>query len=106
MTFVILQAPNNGYYWLVKGGSNKHFELEDSGFKEIDCGEYELMRDKINFLEWMDATNGGEMECITLKRGDAYCYHTDKELLKILEINQDFLNEYEIVDNHNWFGKY
>lgn len=106
MTFVILQASNNGYYWLVKATSKKHFELIDAEFEEIESGEYEQMRDKLDFLEWMEATDGGNKQLITLKRGDAYSYQSEEDLHKLLEINPRFFEEYSIVDNHDWLGKY
>lgn len=106
MTFVILQAPNQGYYWLIKATSNKHFELLDAGFSELESGEYEEMRDKINFLEWLDATDGGTKHLITLKRGDSYSYQTEEDLHKLLDMNPNFFEEYQIVDGHDWLGKY
>lgn len=106
-TFVILQAPNEGYYWLILGGSDKHFELEDKGFAEIDSGSYQEMLEKITYLEWDKATCGGHYTCITLKRKGQYSFmwHTDAELNRILDINPNFLDEWDIVDEHDWFGK-
>lgn len=106
--FVILQAPNNGYYWLIKAVSKKHFELLKSGFSEIDDGEYKDMLEKINYLEWARHTDFGRIMHFTLKRIGlfSYTYVTEDELQRLSDIDPEFFDKYEIVDNHDWFGKY
>jgi 8-oxo-dGTP pyrophosphatase MutT (NUDIX family) len=108
MTFVILQAPNNGYYWLLKATCDRHFECLDKGFVELKNGSYEDMRELLGYLEWCDTTKNGTLQCITLKNkmSGGYTYYTDEELKGMLAVNPLFFEDYEIVDNHNWFGKY
>lgn len=99
MTFVILQAPNDGYYWLIKAASDKHFELLDSGFDEIDNGEYYDIREKLDMLEWAYQTENGRYEVMKLrnKQTGGYSYHREDELHRILAINPDFLNDKEVL---------
>lgn len=92
MTFVILQAPGDGYYWMVKATSNKHFELLDSGFIEVQNGDYYDMLALIGYLET-------DNELIELKCSDTHSMiQTTQEMLnRILELNPDYLNNKSFV---------
>lgn len=92
MTFVILQAPNEGYYWLIKATSDKHFELVDKGFQEIDSGEYYDMLESLNILQYDPSLI--HLKCVkfgTMIQTTEDCLH------RILAINPDYLTDKEFV---------
>lgn len=85
MTYILLQAPNNGYYWIVSGGSKKHFELEDKGCVEIASGSYEEMRDMVP----------DDQDLIRL-----YCHKTFSEIQTTEEcLHQMIANEPDYLNN-------
>jgi hypothetical protein len=86
--YVILHAPNDGYYSIFVATSNKHFFFVDGGWTEVFAGDWEECLDHMCALE----------EC---ERGDLinlYCHDTFSQiqtteecLNEILELEPDFL---------------
>lgn len=94
MIYVLMQAPNNGYYFVVQATSDKHFAMLDKDFVEIDNGFWMEMVDKMRILESHE-----EYDLIFL-----YCDDTksliqvDEEgLNKILETQPDYLNNKDFL---------
>lgn len=91
-THVLLQAPNDGYYFVVKAAIEKHFSLVDRGFIEICSGSYEEMEDFKNACEI-------DCEVIELFCPDTNCLiqTTDDCLRRTLELYPDYLDNKEFI---------
>lgn len=61
--YVILQAPNDGYYWLVKATSDKHFNLIDTGFIEVYSGNHFDCCQVLNELQDFDDKDSIWLRC-------------------------------------------
>jgi len=93
MTFVILQAPNNGYYWLLRAAKDKHFECVDKGFIEIASGEFYEMQDFLKNLEYEMAYGTGQPIILLNKITGGYSYFSEESLQYVMELSPDFLND-------------
>lgn len=92
MTFVIMQAPNDGYYWLLKATGKKHFECIDNGFQEIESGDYWDMLALIGYLE-----SDNEMIELRCSETNSLIQTTEEMLKRILELNPDYINNKEFL---------
>lgn len=94
MTYVLLQAPKNGYYVICVAASKKHFDLIDNDYMEIDSGEYEVMENVRSFFESQDTDDIIKLFCHdTLSE-----IHTTEECLhQLMKNDPNYLNNKEFL---------
>ncbi len=91
MIHVLLKGPT--YYCVVLAGTKKHFELEDSGFVEIESGSHDEMYELQRDLE------GSSSELIQLycEKRFSLIQTTEDCLLIMLDNDPDYLNDKEFI---------
>jgi hypothetical protein len=92
--YVLLQAPNDGYYIVVQATSKKHFSLVDAGWVEINSGQFGDMIEEMAFHEAMSGVDLIQLYC-----HDTFSLiQTSHECLEmILENDPDYLEDKEFL---------
>ncbi len=93
MIYVLLQAPNDGYYVVVKAATDKHFAFEDAGYSEICNGLYHDMLDRQRQFEAMD----DDIVMLFCEKTKSLIQTTDDGLRRLLELNPNYLNDKDFV---------
>ena len=93
MIYVLLQAPNDGYYVVCKAATDKHFAFEDAGYTEIKAGLYHDMLD----LQRQYEAIADDIILLYCDKTKSIIQTTDECLIAILDANPNYLNDKEFV---------
>ncbi len=93
MIYVLLQAPNDGYYIVARATSDKHFAMVDAGYMEISNGLYPDMVEMQQNLERME----DDTILLFCEKTKSLIQTTDEMLRCILDSNPNYLNDKDFV---------
>lgn len=89
-----MQQPNNGYIWLVKATSEKHFDLCDREFTEVASGCYLDMLEK---MKDMHTAEYEELIHLVNWKSNSLVVTTEDGLKRMLELDSNYLNDKEFL---------
>jgi len=96
--YVLLQRYPDGYYSIQKAASNKHFDMIDKDFIEIDSGYYEDLVSLKRYLVLNDLIKNGKSVFYKNIKYNILCQTTIENFEIEINKDKDFLEKNKIID--------
>lgn len=90
-----MQAPFDGYLFVVKATSDRHFAMLDANFTELRTG---LFHDMYAHMRMLEGPQKKELIWLYCEDTQSVIQVTDETLRRTLELDPDYLDDKEFIE--------